>query len=359
MSNTWLCIVASCACLAAIGGADSGRSAAGTSAAGERKLAFPALSGLPPLDRGSLDSAHPGWRRAVAISPLRIAYTTIKVGSCCATSVAWAPDGSRLAVGVGTMLRVLRRDGTGSATIAAHAGAVMSVAWSPNGAYVAAGYHNGTVHLYHTGGAPLSTLTGQTGAVTVVRWSPDGQLLAGGSADGTVRLWQANGQLLTTLSDTAQPVQTLAWAPAAQPPYGRMLAIGAGGQVRLEWLGGRIRSTLPRLGGATDVSWAPDARTIAVGSHDASVRLFGADGRPRATLRGHRGTVTAVAWVPNSARLASGSLDGTVRLWSASGYPLTILRGHAFGVRGVAWSPDGTTLASVADDGTVRLWPVP
>jgi len=178
--------------------------------------------GSPPLGRaepaplsvsGSLDlglqlAATPRWGRATSTIPLQISRMTITVGLCCATSVAWASAGRHLAVDVGATLRVLRRNGAREAVVTASAGTVMSVAWAL-----------------------------------------DGQALASGSADGTVRIWQANGQLLTTLFGLLRPIRGLAWAPTDQPPYGRMVAIGTSDEVTLEWLGGRIRTTLTGLVG--------------------------------------------------------------------------------------------------------------
>lgn len=102
--------------------------------------------------------------------------------------------------------------------------------------------------------------------------------------------------------------------------------------------------------------WSPDGRIVATASEDTAVRLWGADGTPRATLNGHTDRITAVAWSPDGSRLASGSGDRTVRLWNADGALLGILRGQTSGILALAWSPDGRTLASGAADGSLRLW---
>ena len=69
--------------------------------------------------------------------------------------------------------------------------------------------------------------------------------------------------------------------------------------------------------------------------------------------------VRGVALSADARILATGSEDGTVRLWeTTTGRPFASLQGHTGGVWSVALSPDGTLLASGSTDGTVRLWQV-
>ena len=71
-------------------------------------------------------------------------------------------------------------------------------------------------------------------------------------------------------------------------------------------------------------------------------------------LTGHNDPVSAVAIAPDGTWLATASGDGTVRIWAADGTPRATLTGHGW-VFAVAIAPDGTWLATASGDGTVGL----
>jgi WD40 repeat protein len=66
-----------------------------------------------------------------------------------------------------------------------------SLAWSPDGSRLASGSSDKTVQVWEAGsGQPLRTYNGHAGVVSAVAWSPGGSRLASGSGDKTVQVCQ-------------------------------------------------------------------------------------------------------------------------------------------------------------------------
>jgi hypothetical protein len=251
----------------------------------------------------------------------RIQNLTLEGHSNDVTSVAFSPDGTRLASGSHDYTVKLWNVATGKAiaSFEGHSATVTSVAFSPNGTRLASGSWDNTIGFWDIPpGRELATFQGHSGTVTSVAFSPDGTRLASGSGDNTAKLWDlVTGQKLTTFEG--------------------------------------------RSGTVTSVAFSPDGIHIASGSGNNTAMLWDvATAKAMATFRGHSGPVTSVAFSPDSSRLASGSRDSTVKLWDVkTGWEFATVRGHSGPVTSVAFSPDGTHLASGSEDNTVKVWTVP
>jgi WD40 repeat protein len=314
---------------------------------------------------------------------------TLKGFSGGAISVAFSPDGQRLASVYGDWTVIVWDAATGKEllTLKGHTGAVNSVAFSPDGRRLASAGEDQTVRVWDAATAKeLLTLKGHTGVVTSVTFSPDGKRLASGSCqqvrfgpesglqhlpssnwDQTLNIWDAEtGPEALTLKAHARAVCSVAFSPD-----GRRLASASGvwdekqreftaGEVKV-WTAETGKEQLTITGHTTvvcGVSFSPDGKQLASASADGTVKVWEAQtGKEVLTLKGHSGVVYSLAFSRDGRRLASVGGDQTVRVWdSATGEELLTLKGHTSVVTSVAFSPDGKQLASASTDGTVKVW---
>ncbi len=160
---------------------------------------------------------------------------TIRADSNQLWSVAWSPDGQRLATGgtEGAVKIWNAADGRLLTVLPGHRGEVLTVAWSPDGRRLAAAGQDAAVKLWDPDTGQALTLTGHRQAVVCLAWSRDAHRLASGSEDGTVRIWDpVTGGSLRTLA-ASNRLCAVAWAGdgtrLAPSNVGRLPAAGSCG----------------------------------------------------------------------------------------------------------------------------------
>jgi WD40 repeat protein/serine/threonine protein kinase len=317
-------------------------------------------------------------------------------------SVAWSPDGSRLASTTRGDGRIVIRDTAIGGRIIrefrGHLGSVRSLAWRPDGSRLASASTDGTVKIwdvlsrstsYHAlrqpdqaktiawspdgtqlavagrrtfpwirdftrGGVSVAMDAGYSPVTMMVAWSPDGSRLATAGGKGLVVFDPATRLPAWQDPATSPPItRAVAWNPA-----GTRLAALKDGTLTL-WdssIGKPLKSIKLPASTTWALGWSPDGRTIAIGAHQG-IHLFDAFLTPVRSLPGHREGINCLVWSPDSTRLASAGGDGCVIIRDIrNGRILHTLSGHGAPVQGLAWNPSGTRLASGSRDLSLKLW---
>jgi len=266
-------------------------------------------------------------------------------------------------------------------------GRPVSLAFAPDGSALAVGEWDGAVRLRDPStGRVLRTFSGHSTPVRGLAFLPDGRTLAAGASDGRVVLWDVATGRESSRFDRGLRYPVNGMAVSAD---GRYLAAAGGlgaGAVSLWDLGsGRPVSPPLNAAGGEPVAFVPGRAVLAARGKSLASGVDLID-----LASGRALTVVPAAWVrglavsPDGRFVAAGGDEGFATVWeAATGRRVAGFAGHRyrpgpwdrlreaaadFGlgrhrfenvVWSVAFSPDGARLASAGQDGAVWLWEVP
>ena len=203
---------------------------------------------------------------------------------------------------------------------------VRAAAMSSDGKWLATAGESDVIQLWDVAtGKPTTKLTDKMDWTLCLAISADGKQLLSGDYLGVVRLWDVAG---------AKKVAELPAKPVPAP------------------------KTPPDPISATSVAFAPDGKTVVVGTANGPIHFINlADGKTIRTLVGHTAVVTGIVFHPTGTLLATCSKDRTIKLWNpAAAAPLKSLDGHNAWIEGITFIEQGTKLATVSADQTLRIW---
>jgi WD40 repeat protein len=278
-----------------------------------------------------------------------------------------------------------------------------SVAWSPDGTRLAAASVSGQVAIYDSAQGKALHLFEQAHAdgCDALAWRPDGKALATAGRDGRWKLWDvADGKTLTGHEAGAPWAEHLAWSAKPIGERGHLLALGAGNTATLWTEEGKpsgaaikfpktISDVAWIIGGATlaiatstavslrkddgseerafpsrdpilGMAFSPSGKWLMTGNQDCSVHVWNTDNSAEMHMRGFAAKVRQLAWHRGSRWLATGG-GQTISVWDCSGKgpegrtPM-LLEWHPDQLSALQYQPEGDWLASGSRDGSIAIW---
>ncbi len=304
------------------------------------------------------------------------------------TSVAFSPDGQRIATGSGRYAQVWdAASGRELLVLKGRSAGIYSVAFSPDGKRIVTGSFGLTANVWDaTSGQELFILTGHGGRISAVAFSPDGNQIATASADATVKLWDAvNGRELRTIKGHVGGVSSVAFSPD-----GQRLLTGSGDGTAKVWDIAADRSPAAPVKNVEElkryedfaankglaalvefmkmrhlsapVAFSQDGKRIAASTSE-ELRLWdAASGRELLACKVTNG-VFDLALSPDGQRVVTGGIR-TATVWDvATGNKLSVFKGHsgALTITSLTFSPDGRRILSCANSLTndgAKVWEV-
>ena len=238
---------------------------------------------------------------------------------------------------------------------------VNSVAWSPDGTKLAAGLNGWIVAVFSSSGEKLWESKDLDGSVENIVWSPDGTKLAVIAIGVTV--FSSSGKKLWGSQDLNDYVESAAWSPD-----GTKLAVGTGGNHKVIIFSslGTILWESEDLGNHVySIAWSPDGTKLAVGGSFKEIIVFSSSGKKLWESRGLDFLINAIVWSPDGTKLVVGTYNHII-VFSSSGKKLweSDIDEPVYSADAVVWSPDGTKLAVAAfykkvivfSSSGVKLW---
>lgn len=219
--------------------------------------------------------------------------------------VAWSPDGRQLAsAGADHWVRVwdlsavetvgAAKSSSATVVVQRHSARIWSLAWSPDGERLATASDDGSVRVWETqagqpSSQPVLTLRqqrdtrgfwawkgstetplvglGHDSFVNAVVWSPDGRRIVSGGEDQTVRVWDArSGRELETLRPHRGSVESLAFSRDGM----RLASAGKEGSLAIFEMQREPAAVIlsESAGDVQRLCWSPDGSRLLTGHHD-------------------------------------------------------------------------------------------
>ncbi len=283
------------------------------------------------------------------------------------TDLAFSPDSRQVATlsyGDGAVMVWEVRTGRLVRTLTGLSPSPYSIAWSPDGARIAGGDSQRVIMWDARNGQKLGENLHKS-LLSDLAFTAGG-LFANGAQEvyddpnGGWVVWQLNpGTAALARKVTLADPHTYALNDTVFSPDGRLAAtLGnkSGLEIRIwDLASGRTMTAIAGSRDSRSAEFSPDGTRLATGGDNGIAVWDVASGRQ--LIRFGSGVIDDVAFSPDGRRIVSGHMNTAVTVWdAATGEPLAQMSGHTKRALSVAFSPDGRVVASGSEDGTARLW---
>ena len=331
--------------------------------------------------------ASAGWDHAVKLWDVDSGRerATLRGHELFVFDVAFAPGGTRLAsAGMDGTVKVwdlsalapgddASSDESSQAYVAllGRGGPVSSVAFSPDGTRLATGDWGGAIRIWDRATRrPIRTYRGHSTAISTIEFRRDGRRIVSASGGmlalgpGEAKVWDPEtGADVATMHAGAGPVIAARFSPDGTrvvSAVGAITYLLKPGEVKL-WdaeTGRGLATVVKSPAGILDVAFDAGGRRVAVARFERGLALLdAATGAPTGPPLGPERSYRAVAFSRDGSKVAAAGLDGAIVVWdAASGKELWKLPGHTLGSYSLAFDPSGRRLASSGADAAVKVW---